>query len=252
LPIDSPNLIASPGVAQVWLDRCDVYSVFRQLLPPESREFHPQPYLFPSSRERRPSASRRPCILAQNGFDFPWRCNTRWAAQGESAAGQMIYGKKTPNTKGGPGKELNCEPIGELLRFRSSCASASSNPAPPPVSQRYSFCGKRSPTSDSRIAAIRTSSCTAWPRLRDRNGNNTSASWEPRPKLETGSPGQLPTLFPEGLRFESPAGFCGLVISCFILARERGWADSAEDGILWYRGSSSTITSKWARLPGEC
>jgi hypothetical protein len=121
--------------------------------------------------------------------------------------------EENPNAAGGPGKESECDLTGELLRCRSSFASASSNPAPPPVSQRYSFCGKRSPTSDSRIAATRTSSCTAWPRLHGRNGNNTSASWEPTPKLETGWPGQLLRRFPEGLRFESPAGFCGLVMS---------------------------------------
>jgi hypothetical protein len=188
-------------------------SVFRQVLPPESHGFRALSFRFRSSRERRPNASRRRCILAQNGFDFPWRCNTRWAAQGVSAAGQMIYGKKTPNRKGGPGKGSKCELTGELLRFRSSCGSASSKPAPALPSQKSFFCGKRSPTSDSRIAAARTSSCTAWPRLHGRNGNNTSASWEPTPKLETGWPVQLPRRFPEGLRFESPAGFCGLVMS---------------------------------------
>src|SRR6266550_840238 len=40
LPVNLTNLCASPGVTYVCVDAC---SVFRQVLPPESRELHAEP-----------------------------------------------------------------------------------------------------------------------------------------------------------------------------------------------------------------
>src|SRR6266566_6605141 len=128
---------------------------------------------------------------------FSVECNNSGVVSGESAAGLLIYAKKTPNAEGGPGKESDCEPTGEPPRCGSSCASENLNPMAPVHSQRNSFYGRRSPTSDFRIAAAHTSSCIASLRLHVRSGNSTSGSGDLKPGLGTDWPGRQRRPFPE-------------------------------------------------------
>jgi len=92
-----------------------------------------------------------------------------------------------------------------LWAFRSglSCASASSisNPAMPIPSQRKSSYGRRSPTSDSQIAAIHTSSCIA----RASSMLAMAVAYRrPGPETRVGdcSLGRLRRPFPKESRFE--------------------------------------------------
>src|SRR5258706_11389338 len=75
----------------------------------------------------------------------------------------------------------NVTTIAELLPCDSSCANRNWKPEQPrPLPSRF-FYGRSLPTSDFRIAAARTSSCTAFPRSFVRNGSSTTASsrWQP-------------------------------------------------------------------------
>ncbi len=105
--------------------------------------------------------------------------------------------------------------------------------------------GRIWPTSDSRIAAVRTSWCTAFLRSFSRNGSSTAAfsrsreastmDWQKRRRMPT----------PAEPRSEPPGNICcyGLAISCIILEREHYANDSATDGICWEPGLGRTSTN---------
>jgi hypothetical protein len=72
-----------------------------------------------------------------------------------------------------------------------------------------SFCGRKSPTSDFRIAAVRTSSCT-FCQSHARTCNNTAGSWVLKTKFETGSQEPQRKLKSAGLQCRRLAVVCGL------------------------------------------
>ena len=97
---------------------------------------------------------------------------------------------------------------GEPVQCDSSFSSANLNRAAPLPPLKNSSCDKTLPTSDSHIAAVRTSSCIASLRPHGRSGNSTSVSWPGKRELETDLPKPRRKLLREGWRCECPDGFC--------------------------------------------
>ena len=75
--------------------------------------------------------------------------------------------------------------------------------------QPRSFCDRKSPTSEFRIAAVRTSWCTVCRSLA-RTCNNTVGSWGLKTTFETGSPERQQKLKSARLQFRRIAVACGL------------------------------------------
>ena len=107
----------------------------------------------------------------------------------------------------GDQKELESEPTAERARCDSSSASSISNPLAPSVSPRHFSYGRKSPTSDPRTAAVRTSWCIASLR-HGRSGNSTSVSWRAKRELKADWPKRRRKPLPEESRVERRDGSC--------------------------------------------